>query len=135
MGESLTTAWRTHGGDSSVRCRESLALWAALWALACERKHEMELMLQLFQLFDASEDGWLQYDEFAEFISAIAPEVGKADSEELFLCGAEEVTGDMTKEVFLALVMRLGITSDMDLLENLVASKRATMFGDRIDTS
>merc|ERR1719221_737132 len=88
-------------------------------------------MGELFQLYDTSGDGWLQYSEFQEFMSAISPDVPQTDTEELFLSSAEEATGDMTKEVFLNLVMRLGITSDVDMLEDLVNARHTAMNCDR----
>merc|ERR1711988_992111 len=111
-----------------MQCQESIVLWAGVWSLANERRHEIEKMVELFQLYDTSNDGWLQFDEFAEFIHAVAPGVSKGDAEELFLCGAEEVSGDMTKQVFLSLVLRLGITSNIDLLDELIDQKKPPVF-------
>jgi len=125
----LARAWHYCGVDGGTHCSEGLAMWAALWALGYERSTEIDFMGELFNLFDASGDGWLQFDEFLELIQAIVPEVTRANTEELFLCGAEEVTGDMTKEVFIGLVLRLGITSNVNMLEDLVAAKKAALFG------
>lgn len=116
------------GEDGGIRCRESITLWAGIWALCHERMHELEQMGALFILYDTSNDGWLQYEEFADFIKAVAPGISNEDSEELFLSGAEEVQGDMTKEVFLTLVLRLGITSQIDMLDDLVAQKKPSEF-------
>jgi hypothetical protein len=120
------------GEDGSIRCSESIVLWAGLWALCHERMHELEQMGVLFQLSDTSRDGWLQYDEFASFMKSVAPGISNEDTEELFLCGAEEVQGDMTKEVFLSLVLRLGITSDIDMLDDLIDSKKSVTFGHQV---
>ena len=91
-----------------TRCEESHAPWAGLWALENERHHEMHLMGQLFELFDTSGDGWLQFDKFFEFTLAMAAELPKRDAEKLYLGGAEEVPSDMTQDVLLHLVLKLG---------------------------
>ncbi|CAK0839497.1 unnamed protein product [Prorocentrum cordatum] len=122
--ERLAGAWRKGG---VLRCPEGVLMWAAAWSLAQERAHEMELMGELFQLYDSSGDGWLQFAEFSALIAAMTPQVSQADSEELFLAGAEAFTGDMTKEVFLKLASRMGISADVDLLEHLVDSQRAAL--------
>jgi hypothetical protein len=127
---ALAEFWRAYGGEKGVRIHENEVLWAALWALAAERAQEMYLMGQLFVLYDTSGDGWLQFEEFTEFLLALYPECSKSEAEELFLCGAEEVTGDMTKDVFLNLAMRLGLTSDVDHLQSLVTHKYSAMYGD-----
>merc|ERR1712070_1350899 len=128
MGMHFCQLHHLCGADGRVRVRESSVLWAACWGLCYERKHEIEQMGTLFQLYDTSNDGWLQYDEFALFLKAVDPNVTNEDSEELFLCGAEEVQGDMTKEVFLSLVIRLGISSDVDMLDDLVEQKKPQVF-------
>jgi len=113
--------------DGGIRCRESIALWAGIWALCNERLHEIEQMGILFELYDTSHDGWLQFEEFADFIREVAPNIEKEEVEEWFLCGVEEVQGDMTKDVFLSLVSRLGISSDIDRLDDLTLSKRPVL--------
>lgn len=117
-------AHRFCGEDGGVSCRESIVLWAGMWALSNERQHELSQMGVLFELYDTSGDGWLQFDEFAQFVKAVAPGISNEEAEELFLCGAEEAQGDMTKEVFLSLVLRLGITSDIDTLDELISRKK-----------
>jgi len=132
----LTSSWRDSGGDQSAGCSESMALWATLWALAMERAYEMDLMGNVFTLFDDSGDGWLQYAEFDELFETLFPAVTKAETEDLFLFAAESSSGDMTREIFVGLILRLGITMDLDELEDLVNSKRAFMFGERpVDAS
>merc|ERR1712054_648925 len=116
------------GEDGGVRCRESIVLWAAVYALCNERLHEIEQMGILFELYDTSHDGWLQFEEFADFIRSVNPGINNEDAEELFLCGAEEVQGDMTKDVFLSLVMRLGLSTEIDMLDDLITSKRPVSF-------
>eukprot|EP00427_Karlodinium_veneficum_P032366 CAMPEP_0169194860 /NCGR_PEP_ID=MMETSP1016-20121227/6912_1 /TAXON_ID=342587 /ORGANISM="Karlodinium micrum, Strain CCMP2283" /LENGTH=1265 /DNA_ID=CAMNT_0009271373 /DNA_START=307 /DNA_END=4104 /DNA_ORIENTATION=+ len=122
----LGSACHKAGNDGGVFARESIALWAGCWSIGYERSHEIAQMGELFEMYDTSGDGELQFEEFAEFIQSVAPGVSRSDAEELFLCGAEEVEGDMTKDVFLHLVLRLGITSDIDMLDNIVATKKAT---------
>lgn len=122
--KKLFNAWKT----SEVVCREGLALWAALWALSLERQHEVDLMGELFVLFDASKDGALQFVEFQEFVYAIAPQVSEADCVSLFMCGAEESSGDMTKEAFVHLVIKVGLTSNLEHLEQLVAEKKVEQY-------
>lgn len=114
---------------SRAVCREGAVLWAALWALACERLHEFELMGVMFDLYDTSGDGHLQFDEFEEYLTAVAPELGRIDAEDIFLIAAESVADGMTKATFLSLVQRFGIASSPDILEQMVATKRATMYG------
>jgi len=130
----LFAAWRNQGGHDGAMCQESLALWAVLWTLAHERNHELDQMAKLYKLFDISGDGSLQLDEFTELMSSIHPHLSPSDLEEFFLCGVEDVDGDMTKEALLNLISKLGMSSDIDLLEDLVAQKRLALFGERSET-
>merc|ERR1712007_173747 len=109
---------------SRARIPEGGVLWAAVWALATERAHELKLMAQLFDLFDTSRDGHLQFDEFWEFLALVAPEISQADAEDIFLCGAEDVHDGMTQEVYSGLVNRLRLSSDVDTLEQRIAQRR-----------
>lgn len=118
------------GGARRARCAECGVLWAAIWALASEREHEVELMGQLFELFDTSGDGYLQFEEFWEFLNLVAPEMSQADAEDIFLCGAEDVSDGMTRDVFLGLVNRFRLSTNVDTLEHLLTTKRATMYGE-----
>jgi len=111
------------GKDGGVLCRESVAIWAGLWALGCERMYEIQQMGVLFELFDTSRDGSLQFEEFEEYLKVVIPGLSHEDSEELFLCGAEEKDADMTKDAFLSLALRLGLSSDINTLDDLVNQK------------
>merc|ERR1711933_577620 len=86
-------------------------------------------MGQLFELYDESGDGWLQFEEFTEFISAISPHLSVNDAEDIFLSGIEELQGDMTKDVFMNLAMRHNFHSNVDSLEQLVLTKRHNLYG------
>eukprot|EP00746_Dinoflagellata_sp_MGD_P034159 gnl/MRDRNA2_/MRDRNA2_181551_c0_seq1.p1 gnl/MRDRNA2_/MRDRNA2_181551_c0~~gnl/MRDRNA2_/MRDRNA2_181551_c0_seq1.p1 ORF type:complete len:235 (-),score=59.89 gnl/MRDRNA2_/MRDRNA2_181551_c0_seq1:80-754(-) len=128
-------AFQNLAGEKAVKakemsCRESHALWACLWALGCERSHEIDLMGQLFEVFDTSGDGWFQFEEFAEFMKSVDPEIPKSEAEYLFLQGAEGVDEDMTKECFIELALRAGITANIDRLEAVVEEKKRLQFAE-----
>ncbi|CAK9110058.1 unnamed protein product [Durusdinium trenchii] len=117
---NLMYLWQQHGGAASMCFMESHALWAALWAMGLERAYEVHLMGKFFGIFDESGDDCLQYDEFVNFMAHIAPAVPEADCASLFMAVADDTSADMTQEVFLNLVQRVGVSSDLDGLENLV---------------
>lgn len=120
--ERLATSRHAEGGDQSAVCRESLVLWAALWALAAERFYEMELMGRLFTVFDGG-SGVLPYSVFEELLESIFPVITKAECEDLFLAAADDPAGDMTRGVFVDLLTKLGITTDLNGLEEALNSK------------
>lgn len=119
---NLMHLWQQCGGAASMCVMESHALWAALWAMALERAYEVKLMGKFFTIFDDSGDDCLQYDEFVNFMTHIAPAVPEADCASLFMAAADDTSADMTQEVFLNLVQRVGVSSDLDGLESLVKS-------------
>lgn len=121
--EVIMHLWRQCGGAASVCCTESHALWAVLWALALERGYEVQLMGRFFDIFDESGDGSLQYDEFVNFMAHIAPAVPEADCASFFMAVAEDTSADMTQEVFINLVQRVGVSSDLDGLKSLVEAR------------
>jgi len=123
----LMTLWQREGGAASLACLESHAYWAALWALAYERAYEIDLMGQVFVLFDTSGDGWMQFSEFYEFMKVVAPDTSEDECAGLFMLAADDTAADMTKEVFVNLVLRTGLTSDVDQLEKLVKSVQAEL--------
>eukprot|EP00931_Biecheleriopsis_adriatica_P042400 TRINITY_DN24165_c0_g1_i1.p1 TRINITY_DN24165_c0_g1~~TRINITY_DN24165_c0_g1_i1.p1 ORF type:complete len:1319 (+),score=355.91 TRINITY_DN24165_c0_g1_i1:46-4002(+) len=108
--------WKESGGAGSLCITESRVLWAALWALALERAHEIELIGDLFESIDESADGFLQFDEFLTFMSQIAPQMPEADVANLFMAVAEDTAADMTKQAFIHLALRMGIGTDIDQL-------------------
>ena len=117
---NLMHLWQHSGGAASMCIMESHALWAALWAMALERAYEVKLMGKFFGIFDESGDDCLQFDEFVNFMAHIAPAVLEADCASLFMAVADDTSADMTQEVFLNLVQRVGVSSDLDSLESLV---------------
>lgn len=121
--EVIMHLWRQCGGAASVCCTESHALWAVLWALALERGYEVQLMGRFFDIFEESGDGSLQYDEFVNFMAHIAPAVPEADCASFFMAVAEDTSADMTQEVFINLVQRVGVSSDLDGLKSLVEAR------------
>eukprot|EP00913_Durusdinium_trenchii_P007836 g7354.t1 len=106
---NLMYLWQQHGGAASMCFMESHALWAALWAMGLERAYEVHLMGKFFGIFDESGDDCLQYDEFVNFMAHIAPAVPEADCASLFMAVADDTSADMTQEVFLNLVQRVGL--------------------------
>lgn len=117
----LVGFWRQRGGAGSILCRESYAYWAALWALALERAREIELMGKFFELFDTSQDGWLQFSEFTAFMNHISPSMSQEEIAQLFMLAADDTAAEMTKDAFITLSLRLGVSTDLDELEKLVA--------------
>lgn len=127
--EILATTWQTARGNASATCRECSVHWAALWALAHERMHEMDLIGDLFRCFDDSGDGWMQFEEFLHFFQAVCPSAKKSDAEHFFMWGADD-SGDMKFEAFQKLVPHLNLRTDVDYLEKVVANRRAELYGE-----
>jgi len=124
---NLVHMWKHDGGAGSAVCLESHVHWAALWALAFERSYEIDLMGQVFVLFDTSGDGWMQFSEFHDFLKTVAPDTSENECSGLFMLAADDTSADMTKEVFINLVLRTGVTADVDELEQLVIRKKAEL--------
>lgn len=68
--------------------KESMAMWAGLCAFGYERAHEIELMGQLFDLFDASGDGNFQFHEFEAFMRELDPGCSTSEIEYLISRGS-----------------------------------------------
>eukprot|EP00929_Paragymnodinium_shiwhaense_P007170 TRINITY_DN11110_c0_g1_i2.p1 TRINITY_DN11110_c0_g1~~TRINITY_DN11110_c0_g1_i2.p1 ORF type:complete len:1366 (-),score=363.37 TRINITY_DN11110_c0_g1_i2:286-4383(-) len=132
LSDMTTEGSRDRPPSVLPRCKSSRLLWSLMWALIGEREVELELMEEMFVLYDDSGDGWLQFDEFQDLISAVAPLLPADHVEEAFLAGAEASSGDMTRDSFAQVIRRMGISSNVDFLEEVIAQKRAKMYGSSI---
>eukprot|EP00927_Polykrikos_kofoidii_P060129 TRINITY_DN55196_c0_g1_i1.p1 TRINITY_DN55196_c0_g1~~TRINITY_DN55196_c0_g1_i1.p1 ORF type:complete len:728 (+),score=124.68 TRINITY_DN55196_c0_g1_i1:217-2184(+) len=126
-------AFQTSEAQMSPRCDEDAIIWAGLWALISAREHEVDLLSEAFSLFDAAGDGRLPFQDFMNFARQVVPHLTPSEAEDVFWATAEEGSV-MTRDGFMKQVLHMGISTNVDELENNIVTRRAKMYGELTST-